>query len=90
MQITIDDTIYHDLAEKIGSTNVSAYIQSLLQPILYFNAENCADKDELSNAVKIDTVKESSFDEVFGMLKTDKSVSLEEMDEAIRRRGAGL
>ncbi len=81
MQITIDDTIYYDLAEKIGSTNVSAYIQSLLQPILYFNGENHVEKVE---------PKKSSFDEVFGMLKTDKHVTLEEMDEVIRQRGAGL
>ncbi len=39
MQITIDDTIYHDLAEKIGSSNVSAYIEAILEPILYFDVE---------------------------------------------------
>ncbi len=88
MQITIDDTIYHDLAEKIGSTNVSAYIQSLLQPILYFNAENCADKIQ-ENQTR-NTIKTGNIEDTFGLFTAKNGVSLEEMDEAIRRCGAGL
>ncbi len=88
MQITIDDTIYHDLAEKIGSTNVSAYIQSLLQPILYFNAESCADKIQENKASNM--MKTGNIEDTFGLFTAKNGVSLEEMDEAIRKRGAGL
>lgn len=35
-------------------------------------------------------VSAGKFDNVFGMLKARKSVSLEDMDKAIAKRGAGL
>lgn len=82
--IQLDDSIYQPLMEQVGKNNLNQFISKLIEPYLLMN-QNVINEKNLSQASK-----DSHFDEVFGLLKADNHVTLEEMDATIRQRGAGL
>lgn len=78
-QITIelDDEIYESLSQNIGQENLTSFFNHVAKRYVLANI----------NSAPAPT---NTFDKFFGILQSDKSVSLEDMDKAIANEGSRL
>lgn len=78
-------SIYFEIEKEIKQTPTQ-YLPTLLSIIHAFREGVCLDK--FSSSVQIATNEtQTPFDDLFGMIKTTQSVSLEEMEQAISEQG---
>ena len=78
-------SIYFEIEKEIKQTPTQ-YLPTLLSIIHAFREGVCIDK--LSSSVQLATNEtQTPFDDLFGMIKTTQTVSLEEMEQAISEQG---
>lgn len=66
-------------------------IFDFIDMVRVYETQVSADKVELKSNINAKAKQNAGvFSDVFGMVKAKKSATLEEMDEAIKQRGAGL
>lgn len=81
----ISPDIYFEIEQEIKQTPTQ-YLPTLLNIIHAFREGVCADK--LSNPVQsVGNETQSPFDDLFGMITATRTVSLEEMEQAISEQG---
>lgn len=78
----LDNTDYEYLINYAGQENVENFIIDTLKPHIDF-IKNINHQNKSSEP-------KGAFDEFFGILKSDKSISLDDMDNAIKMRGGRL
>jgi hypothetical protein len=78
-------SIYFEIEKEIKQTPTQ-YLPTLLSIIHAFREGVCLDK--FSSSVQSATNEtQTPFDDLFGMIKTTQTVSLEEMEQAISEQG---
>jgi hypothetical protein len=81
----ISTDIYFEIEQEIKQTPPQ-YLPALLNIIHAFREGVCFDK--LNNPIlPIENKAQTPFDDLFGMIKTTRTVSLEEMEQAISEQG---
>lgn len=81
----IDDITYQKFVDKVGTTNLALYFSNFVSEFAN-NDEICPPIYHRSGKV----IYANNFDEFFGILNSDKSVSIDEMNNAIKMRGGQL
>jgi len=81
----ISTDIYFEIEQEIKQTPTQ-YLPTLLNIIHAFREGVCIDKLN-SPFQSIEKTTQTPFDDLFGMIKTTRTVSLEEMEQAISEQG---
>ena len=80
----ISPSIYFEIEQEIKQTPTQ-YLPTLLSIIHTFREGVCVDK--LSSSVRVAANEtQTPFDDLFGIIKTNKTASLEDMERAISQR----
>lgn len=89
-QITIelDDKVYQSLSQQVGQDNLATFFKEMAER--YSMVNSTTKVTDFKSPLHQDSNISGVFDEFFGVLTSDKSVSLADMDKAIAQRGGQL